>query len=327
MGETPSVYANVTGAELDAAPEPKRIRHKTNYGSTALEVAVLHAASWGLNNSQIASALELRPRTVDTHFEHILHKSQVPGRADAVLRAIDIGDISFAEATGGLDLLRIQAGLLSLTPGERTVFDALLTDDGIYRNRNAVAEHLVKSPRTVSTQLEGIYKKLDLHSEFMDLQSAIILAELRRREDPDYHIKQFYRRKPTYFELRELGLVEDNRDTWQVTRDVIQCALCPFSERPLTTTRVIRCSGAPSRAIVNRKMGELVRHGALRRVDQRDLSNRNRGDSWGGANEMVYQATEKIVFAPGLSDSAPLAHCQDRGLSSTSSHPSFRQGS
>ena len=327
MNETPSLYANAIGAGLDAASEPKRTRHKANYGHTAVEVAVLHAASWGLTNRQIAQALELKPVTVAGHFEHIFGQSPIPGRgrANAVLRAIDNGDITFEEATGGLDLRRVRDGLLNLTSREGAVFRLLLTDDGVYRDRKAIAAELVLVERTVEIHLERIYRKLGLESEFPGLQVAVLLSELRKRNAPDRQTGQPDKRRPSYFELRELGLVDESRDAWQVTRDIVQCAGCLFAKGPLTRNRVEVCSRAPSPYIVGRKMDDLVARDALERVGTRGILNGDGGGPRRAANEIVYQATGKITSAPVLRDSPPLQHCQGKILESTSSQPDFRR--
>lgn len=59
---------------------------------TPREATVLGLIAQGLTNCQIARRLEVSPRTIDKHVEHILMKLNVPSRAAAAARhAVAIG--------------------------------------------------------------------------------------------------------------------------------------------------------------------------------------------------------------------------------------------
>jgi DNA-binding NarL/FixJ family response regulator len=53
---------------------------------TPREATVLALIAQGLTNCQIARRLEVSPRTIDKHVEHILMKLNVPSRAAAAAR-------------------------------------------------------------------------------------------------------------------------------------------------------------------------------------------------------------------------------------------------
>lgn len=66
----------------------------TGDGTSALnarELEVLQLLAEGLTNQAVARRLELSPRTVKTHVQHVLAKLDVPDRTGAVARAFRLG--------------------------------------------------------------------------------------------------------------------------------------------------------------------------------------------------------------------------------------------
>jgi len=59
---------------------------------TGRELQILELVALGRTNSSIARTLEVSPRTVAKHLEHIYRKLDVTSRAAAVYRAADLGD-------------------------------------------------------------------------------------------------------------------------------------------------------------------------------------------------------------------------------------------
>jgi DNA-binding CsgD family transcriptional regulator len=62
-------------------------------GLTAREIEVLALAAEGLNGPDLAEALTLSPKTVNTHFKNIYTKLRVQTRAAAVAKAMRLGVI------------------------------------------------------------------------------------------------------------------------------------------------------------------------------------------------------------------------------------------
>lgn len=61
------------------------------YGLTMRELEILHLVSGGHSNPQIAQLLYVSPRTVSTHIEHILAKTECSSRAQLAAVAINDG--------------------------------------------------------------------------------------------------------------------------------------------------------------------------------------------------------------------------------------------
>jgi ATP/maltotriose-dependent transcriptional regulator MalT len=58
---------------------------------TGRELEILRLAAAGASNLTIAERLAIGPRTVKRHVEHICVKLHVPGRAEAIARARELG--------------------------------------------------------------------------------------------------------------------------------------------------------------------------------------------------------------------------------------------
>jgi len=61
------------------------------YGLTFRELTVLHLASSGRADKEIAATLGISPQTVNKHVQRILHKMGASSRTEAVVRAIKEG--------------------------------------------------------------------------------------------------------------------------------------------------------------------------------------------------------------------------------------------
>lgn len=79
---------------LDGGPEGVLLLHRPGaapYGLTPRELQVLDAVSRGWTNAVTAQALGVAPRTVGTHIEHVLAKTQCPNRTAAARLAARLG--------------------------------------------------------------------------------------------------------------------------------------------------------------------------------------------------------------------------------------------
>ncbi len=70
---------------------------------TQQERTVLALVARGWRNADIARELVISTRTVETHVYHIFDKLQVSSRTEAVLLALHLGLVSFAETRGTSD--------------------------------------------------------------------------------------------------------------------------------------------------------------------------------------------------------------------------------
>ena len=91
-GSDPAVHAGVTVLAAHDAPSSVLgvvlVRPGAEHGGlTSRELQVLGWLVEGCSNQQIGHRLEVTPRTVATHLEHILHKLDVPCRTLAAVRA------------------------------------------------------------------------------------------------------------------------------------------------------------------------------------------------------------------------------------------------
>jgi DNA-binding NarL/FixJ family response regulator len=64
---------------------------------TPRELDVLRVASTGISNRQIADALEMSPRTVQSHLRHIFEKFDVASRTEAVIKGLRLGLVSLED--------------------------------------------------------------------------------------------------------------------------------------------------------------------------------------------------------------------------------------
>ena len=76
---------------LTAAGHRAPTRHAGPAGLTAREVEVLGLVAHGLTNKQIASRLQVTPKTAANHVEHVYLKIAVNSRAAATLWATQHG--------------------------------------------------------------------------------------------------------------------------------------------------------------------------------------------------------------------------------------------
>jgi HD-GYP domain-containing protein (c-di-GMP phosphodiesterase class II)/DNA-binding CsgD family transcriptional regulator len=90
--------ADATAAVLSAAGHRSTKRREWPSGLTTREVEILRLLARGQTNKQIATALNISPKTAGTHVEHIYTKLGVTNRALASLFAVKHGLIS-AETT------------------------------------------------------------------------------------------------------------------------------------------------------------------------------------------------------------------------------------
>lgn len=79
-----------------AAAAENAVDHRS-FGLTRRENEVLRLLSAGLDQDEIARALVISPRTVETHIQHILPKLGVRGRAQAVAVAYREGLVEFRD--------------------------------------------------------------------------------------------------------------------------------------------------------------------------------------------------------------------------------------
>jgi HD-GYP domain-containing protein (c-di-GMP phosphodiesterase class II) len=93
-GEAVDAVLRAAGHETSRRPERPA-------GLTAREVEILRLLARGLLNKEIARQLEISPKTVGNHIEHIYAKIGVSSRAAAALFATEHGLLSFAEGGGG----------------------------------------------------------------------------------------------------------------------------------------------------------------------------------------------------------------------------------
>ncbi|MFJ5696629.1 response regulator transcription factor [Arthrobacter sp. NPDC093139] len=71
----------------------------SRYGLTLREMAILTLLSKGLTAESLARRLNISPRTVEKHLEHIYRKLYVCDRLMAVQRAYELGLLEPAAAT------------------------------------------------------------------------------------------------------------------------------------------------------------------------------------------------------------------------------------
>lgn len=64
---------------------------------TEREREVLRLVAEGLSNKEVAAALGLSPRTVQTHLQHVMHKLGAASRVDAVVRGLRLGLVDLGE--------------------------------------------------------------------------------------------------------------------------------------------------------------------------------------------------------------------------------------
>ncbi len=88
-------------AVLRAAGHETARRPERPAGLTAREVEILRLVARGLLNKEIARQLEITPKTVGNHIEHIYAKIGVSTRAAAGLFASEHGLLAFGDAVGG----------------------------------------------------------------------------------------------------------------------------------------------------------------------------------------------------------------------------------
>ena len=81
----------VVDSVLRAAGHRVRRRREWPAGLTGREVEVLRLVCRGLSNKQIASALQITPKTASSHIEHIYRKIDVANRAQASIFAMRHG--------------------------------------------------------------------------------------------------------------------------------------------------------------------------------------------------------------------------------------------
>jgi DNA-binding NarL/FixJ family response regulator len=75
----------------EARTESQTPAQATPFGLTPRELAILRLLPQGLSNSQIAEALFISPRTVQTHLSNLYGKLGVSGRAEAIAIAVQHG--------------------------------------------------------------------------------------------------------------------------------------------------------------------------------------------------------------------------------------------
>ena len=88
----------VVDSVLRAAGHRVRRRREWPAGLTGREVEVLRLVCRGLSNKQIASALQITPKTASSHIEHIYRKIDVANRAQASIFAMRHGLMADAAA-------------------------------------------------------------------------------------------------------------------------------------------------------------------------------------------------------------------------------------
>lgn len=64
---------------------------------TEREREVLRLVAEGLSNKEVAAALGLSPRTVQTHLQHVMQKLGAASRVDAVVRGLRLGLVDLGE--------------------------------------------------------------------------------------------------------------------------------------------------------------------------------------------------------------------------------------
>jgi len=81
-------------AAIVPEPQPGGTLAAAPFQLSAREVEVLRLIAAGRNNREIATELVLSVRTVDTHVEHILEKTQTANRTEAAILAYRSGLMS-----------------------------------------------------------------------------------------------------------------------------------------------------------------------------------------------------------------------------------------
>ncbi len=99
----------VVDAVLRAAGHETTRRPERPAGLTAREVEILRLLARGLLNKEIARRLEIMPKTVGNHIEHIYAKIGVSSRAAAALFATEHGLLAVGDSPGGLPSAGVSA--------------------------------------------------------------------------------------------------------------------------------------------------------------------------------------------------------------------------
>src|SRR5262249_58998151 len=90
-GQTGRCDGRGVGRVLRAGGHRVRRRREWPAGLTGREEEVLRLVCRGLSNKQIASALQIAPKTASSHIEHIYRKIDVANRAQASIFAMRHG--------------------------------------------------------------------------------------------------------------------------------------------------------------------------------------------------------------------------------------------
>jgi DNA-binding NarL/FixJ family response regulator len=102
-----AVAARLVRARLQSPsrPVPRSPRALERLGLTRREAEVLHWLSQGKSNPDIAAILGLGLATVKTHVLHIFEKLGVENRGSAILRTLEIAEISCAVENTAVEAL------------------------------------------------------------------------------------------------------------------------------------------------------------------------------------------------------------------------------
>ncbi len=80
--------------QLEEHPTPVQLQSLVPFGLSPRETQVLDWVAQGKTNKEIALILELSPRTVQKHLEHIYRKIYVESRTAAAAKAYEIATMA-----------------------------------------------------------------------------------------------------------------------------------------------------------------------------------------------------------------------------------------
>lgn len=112
---------------------------------SAREVEIVKLVAQGLRNQEIADALQIKEKTVRCHVSNIHSKLNLVDRTQITIWAVQNGFVDMPTVTG------------EITNAEKEA--AIFVAKGL--SYNEISQKLMKSERTIRTQICSIYKKLE----------------------------------------------------------------------------------------------------------------------------------------------------------------------
>lgn len=166
MGELISYY--YPGPEAPDLP-----RSQTFNVLTSRRREVLIFSALGLSNSEIGQLTGTSGKAVKGVQEDTRRLFDASSMTEAVLTAVERGDLDLDRLTVGIDLTRIE----SLTPGERRVLLAMDRNGSRRMEQKEIAEELDLAPVTIKSVQRRIYTKLGTNGS---LQTRLYLMRARK---------------------------------------------------------------------------------------------------------------------------------------------------